>query len=480
VFSQLLTRAEPVDIRRGSLLQELHEVGLLLAMIPELEAVTGRVRQDAYHAYTVDAQSIMAVDRLHQLARGELAADYRVVSRSAAEMPRPLPLHLALLLHGLGTGHPDDPSKHAAAISGPVGERLGLATVDIHHMQWLIANQSSLYHSALRRDITDPGIIAEVAREVQTVHRLRDLFLLTFCYISTSNPAAMTAWNARMLDELWQAVSDHIEGRGGGAPAHIERVRREVTAGVDDPKQRAQLDAFMTRVPERYLLANSIEHIRLHASAVEGRGDALAFAASESGVGQGRLEIVIACDDRPGLLADLTAALAASRFSVDSAQLYTRTREGGPDEAFDIFNVSHSNMASPALMDPELARLRSNIEDLLAGRVRAADLLARRAKPPAWARPGPRIKTEIHVDNASSPRYTIVDVYTRDRPDLLHVIARTLHEKGLTIALAKVNTEGHRVADVFYVQTHSGNKLGGSGQLADLSTALRDMIRALD
>jgi [protein-PII] uridylyltransferase len=71
-------------------------------------------------------------------------------------------------------------------------------------------------------------------------------------------------------------------------------------------------------------------------------------------------------------------------------------------------------------------------------------------------------------------------VYTRDRPDLLHVIARTLHEKGLTISLAKVNTEGQRVADVFYVQTPAGQKLAGAGQLADLSTALREVIRALD
>jgi [protein-PII] uridylyltransferase len=73
-----------------------------------------------------------------------------------------------------------------------------------------------------------------------------------------------------------------------------------------------------------------------------------------------------------------------------------------------------------------------------------------------------------------------VDVYTRDRPDLLHTIARTVHQKGLTIALAKVNTEGQRVADVFYVQTPSGQKLAGPGQLAELSAALRDVIRAMD
>jgi [protein-PII] uridylyltransferase len=394
-------------------------------------------------------------------------------------MPRPLPLHLALLLHGIGTGHPDDPPKHAAAIAGPVADRLGLAPADIQHMQWLIANQGMMYFWATRRDITDPRVVAEVAREVQTVHRLRDLYLFTFCHVSTANPAAMTAWNARMLDELWQAVSDHLEGRGGGVPAILERVRREVLADANIEFERERLESFLAHAPERYLLANSIDAIRLHASIVEDREGLLAFASTEQGVG-GMLEVVIACDDRPGLLADLTAALAAARFSVDSAQLYTRVREYKPAEAFDLFLVSHPNMGSPELMRPELDRLRINIEEVLAGKVTAAELLARRSKPPAWARPGPRIKTEIHVDNASSPRYTIVDVYTRDRTDLLHVIARTLHEKGLTITLAKVNTEGQRVADVFYVQTPAGGKLGGAGQLADLSQALREVIRALD
>ena len=51
---------------------------------------------------------------------------------------------------------------------------------------------------------------------------------------------------------------------------------------------------------------------------------------------------------------------------------------------------------------------------------------------------------------------------------------------GLNIALAKVNTEGQRVADVFYVRTEQGGKLGGAGQLADLSAALREVIRRLD
>ncbi len=479
IFSQLLTRAELAPVRRGSLLEELHEVGLLLAMIPELEAVTGRVHQDAYHTYTVDTQAVMAVDKLRQLSRGELASEFLMASRLAAEMPRPLPLTLALLLHGLGTGHPDDPARHAAAISVSVAERLGLAPDDIAHVQWLITNQLSMYHWAVRRDITDPMTIAEVGREVGTVHRLNDLYLFTFCTVSTVNPSAMTAWNARMLQELWRSVADMLEGRGG-ASEHVERVRAELAEGVIDADERVQLESFVSQMSERYLLANSAARIRVHAKVTAGRAGGLGFAAMPSAISERTLEVVIAVDDRAGLLADLTAALAAGRFSVESAELYTRKRPGEIDEAFDVFHVSHPSIDSPDLMEGELAKLRATIADVLAGLSAWNDVLARRSKPPPWMRVGPHIKTEIHVDNASSNRFTIVDVYTRDRPDLLHTIARTLHEKGLTIALAKVNTEGQRAADVFYVRTSTGQKLAGPGQLAELSGALREVIRAMD
>jgi [protein-PII] uridylyltransferase len=429
--------------------------------------------------YTVDVQSLLAVDRLRALARGELAAHHVSVSRCAAEMPRPLPVMVALLLHGVGEGHPDDPARHGAAIAGPVGTRLGLDAHDVRHMQWLIENQSSMYHWATRRDITDPDVIAEMAREVETVDRLRDLYLFTFASVSTRNPGAMTAWNARMLDDLFHAVSGVIEGRETRS-ARLERLRRDALDGVKDPGERGAIEAFLEGVPDRYLLANTVAGIRFHASVVARREGALAFGAVDSGVGRGTLEVVIATDDRPGLLADLTAALAAHRFSVDWAQLYTRTRREQPDEAFDLFHVSHPNMDAPDLMEQELVALRRTLDDILAGRVAAASLLAGRARRPSFTREGPRIRTEIHADNDVSRLYTVVDVYTRDRPQLLHAIARTLHEAGLSIALAKVNTEGSRVADVFYVQTPAGEKVKGRAELAALSTALHETIRGLD
>ena len=479
-FCDLLVHAGNPPLRRGSVLEELHEVGLLVALIPEFEPIMGRVPYDAYHAYTADVHALLAVDRLRAMIRGELAAEFPVVSRCAAELPRALPLFAASLLFELGAGHPDDPAKYAAAVAGPVCERLGLGSADVKHVQWLIANQDRLYRWALRRDITDPATIAEIVREVHTIDRLRDLYLLTFCSASTANPTSMTAWNARMLQELWFNVSDVIEGRRADTDSeYISSLRQQVLADLEDPAEHQAIESFLSEMPERYLLSNSASEIRAHQRIARERGTGPTVHIGQTPGAEGSIEIVVATEDRPGLLADLAAALALHRFDVDSAQLYTRRRSGLKDEAFDIFHVTHPGRILEHESEQEQSGLLKTIEELLGGRTTADALLRGRTKLPNWARTGPRIKTEVGVDNKASKQYTIVDVYTRDRPELLYAIADTLHRNGLSIALAKVNTEGRRVADVFYVSAADGGKVA-KGQLARLSEALRETIHKLD
>ena len=80
--SGLALRAAGVDCARDAACArarcsaELHDVGLLLAMIPEFTPVVGRVHHDLYHVYTVDVHSVAAVDRLRALVRGDLAHEY--------------------------------------------------------------------------------------------------------------------------------------------------------------------------------------------------------------------------------------------------------------------------------------------------------------------------------------------------------------------------------------------------------------------
>ena len=125
-------------------------------------------------------------------------------------------------------------------------------------------------------------------------------------------------------------------------------------------------------------------------------------------------------------------------------------------------------------MEPALPRLRRDLEDLCAGRVVATALLAERVGgASAWReRPSPAVATKVHLDDRASPRHTVVEVFARDRPGLLHALADALHELGLSIALSKINTEGTRVADVFYVSELDGSKVATGARSRQVRDAL--------
>jgi [protein-PII] uridylyltransferase len=88
------------------------------------------------------------------------------------------------------------------------------------------------------------------------------------------------------------------------------------------------------------------------------------------------------------------------------------------------------------------------------------------------------VPTEVVFDNRASPRHTIVDVYARDRPGLLRALAQALHDVGLSIALSKINTEGARVADVFYVREADGSKVVPGARQDEIRDALAQAARA--
>jgi [protein-PII] uridylyltransferase len=86
------------------------------------------------------------------------------------------------------------------------------------------------------------------------------------------------------------------------------------------------------------------------------------------------------------------------------------------------------------------------------------------------------VNTEVIIDNEAAPTATIIDVYTRDRPGLLCEIAQTIREAGVLISFSRINTEGLRVADVFYVTDEGGHKIRDKERLVALRTGLVDML----
>jgi [protein-PII] uridylyltransferase len=185
-------------------------------------------------------------------------------------------------------------------------------------------------------------------------------------------------------------------------------------------------------------------------------------------------------EDKPGLLARISAAITASRFEVLAAQVYSRPREsdrGTTVEAVDLFWVK-AREDGVAGVERALPRLAKDLEDVCSGAVDPADLLrARTGSSSPWReRPSPAVETEVVVDDRASPRHTVIEVFAKDRPGLLYTLARVLHELGLSIALSKINTEGTRVADVFYVSELDGKKVAPGERFKAIREALTSAI----
>ena len=188
---------------------------------------------------------------------------------------------------------------------------------------------------------------------------------------------------------------------------------------------------------------------------------------------KGHSELAIVAPDAPGVLATIAGALTANRVDVLGAVLGHVDLPGGRLVA-DVFYVRDLKRAAIPEDDARWKKLGNDLRNLLGGPPdpsKVAALIAqRRPRSGMPKRVTPGVATEIRIHDDSTYA-TIVEVSTRDRVGVLYAITQTLADLGLDISLAKVATEGEKVADVFYV-TRGGLRITDEADRAALIARL--------
>jgi [protein-PII] uridylyltransferase len=137
-------------------LRRMNELGVLSAFIPEFEPIVAMMQFNMYHSYTVDEHTIQTISHLHRIEKGELLEDLPVASDIIQSGINRKVLYVALLLHDIGKGRPEDHSILGAQIARKVCPRLGLSKSECETVEWLVRYHLLMSDTAQKRDIADP------------------------------------------------------------------------------------------------------------------------------------------------------------------------------------------------------------------------------------------------------------------------------------------------------------------------------------
>jgi [protein-PII] uridylyltransferase len=315
---------------------------------------------------------------------------------------------------------------------------------------------------------------------------MRQLFILTFCDLTSTGPKTMTRWKYELLYELFDRTLRYMR-RGPDLLAAeraelVDERQRQAAALLEEDSHSASTVVAFAGLPDRYFAEQEADKIAAHVRLMRGRKAPCAIAVTHSERGTFS-ELVLAADDVPGLLAKVAGVLYANRIDILDAAIYSREpvfplRKQG--EALDIFRI-RKEPDGAVTEDNRIEAIRRDLEDVLSGRVTVESLVAKRQPPSSlYQRAKPKVPpTGVNVDNDSSRTFTVVEVFTEDKPGVLYTITHTLARQGLDIHRSRVGVAADRVADIFYVRdTATGEKIEDDGRIEALSEALKQALKA--
>ncbi len=449
------------DVLRGrnapAALELLEHLGGWRVLMPEWSHIRGRPQHDPYHRFTVDGHSITAVGELTRCLSEPVPANHALAIGDLET------LYLATLLHDIGKGSGRNHSIEGAGIAADVARRMGLTGAQIAEVAGLVRHHLLLPDTATRRDLDDGSVIRAVVELAGDDRRLRQLYLLAVADGRATGPHAWNEWKASLVADLVTRALVALETGDVPRDGRVEDAVRRLEAY--EPALAACSERVLATLPPSYLSSTPVpcmaDEVRLLTAGV-GPGQVHARYDHRAEPGHNNLTVCVA--DRPGTLARVAGVLALNRIDVLGARAYstsdglalTRVSVSAPDEAVGKQCLADLEAAFSGRLAVD-ARMHTKVGDYAVG----APVLP-----------------DIRLPDDVSETSTVVEVRGPDALGLLYAIASGLADLDLDIHVAKVDTLGDRVVDVFYVRTPWGSKLSG-GQIEEVPRAILHRVRGL-
>ncbi len=470
LFMQILTTASNCE----TVLRLMNETGVLGRFIPDYGKVVAMMQFNMYHHFTVDEHLLQAVGVLARMDRGELKDEHPLSHEILPDIKDKTVLYVALFLHDIAKGRPEDHSLVGAKLARRLCPRFGLTARQTETVAWLVEQHLTMSIIAQSRDLADRRTVLDFAQIVQSLERMRLLIVLTVCDIRAVGPGVWNGWKGQLLRTLYYATEPILTG-GFSKVTRDQQVKQaqaalaDRLAGWKKSERKRLIDLHYPAYWLRVSLDDQVRHAELIAKAnASGRGfnyniRTMAF--------EGATEIAILTPDHPRLLSIMAGACSAVGANIVDAQIYTTT----DGRALDAIIISRAfDTDADEMRRGE--RIATLIEQALIGKVRLPEAMARRRKATP-RRDAFAVEPQVNIENELSDRFSVIEVICRDRVGLLYDLARTLSDLNLDIASAHIATFGERVVDTFYVTDLLGHKITAKSRQTPIRKSL---LKAID
>lgn len=442
-------------------LRKMNETGVLGRFVPEFGKVVAMMQFNMYHHYTVDEHLIRSIGVLAEIERGNSGDDHPLATDLILTLQNRKVLFVAMFLHDIAKGRPEDHSIAGAKVARKICPRFGLNDAETETVAWLIAHHLDMSTIAQSRDLSDQKTIQDFAQTVQSLERLKLLLILTVADIRAVGPGVFNGWKGQLLRTLYYASEPHLSG------GHTKMSHNVAIADAKEGLSKKlghwpakDRKAYLDRHYPAYWLRTEPDRLVTHAELLhqaDKDGKQLAFQVIPRAF-EGVTELNIMAPDHPRFLSTIAGACFSTGANIVDAQIDTTTDGFALDTIF----------IGRELPDDEDERRRGEritalILKTLRGDERLPEPVSKKGSMKGRVKAF-KVATDVLVNNALSDDYTVLEISGLDRPGLLYDLTRSIATLNLNIGSAHISTFGEKAVDVFYVTDLTGQKIANIGR----------------